>query len=269
METKKAETRLLGPIERHILRRPRDTSRRQDVLHPSELIKDDFCVRAAYYRLIGKVIEEDRPNLRLQSIFDEGHSVHAKWQGYLSEMGVLYGMWRTGRLEPMWGLSEQMNLHAATYMEVPLHDDSLRISGHSDGWVKGLGDDFLIEIKSIGPGTIRVENPALFRNGDLFAAWREIRRPFPTHVRQGQLYLALANRMKDRGELESAPQEIVFIYELKADQSAKEFVVAYDPALSKDALDDAYDIVKAVEAGVAPDCRFSECKKCAPYEEVA
>jgi len=270
METNKAETRLLGPIERHILLRPADTSRRQDVLHPSELIKDDFCVRAAYYRLIGKAIEEERPNLRLQSIFDEGHAVHAKWQGYLAEMGVLYGRWKTRNdvIIP-WALSSEVDLATSDYREVPLHDDALNISGHSDGWVKGLGEDFLIEIKSIGPGTIRVENPSLFRNGDLFAAWREIRRPFPTHVRQGQLYLALANRMKDRGELDSAPQEIVFIYELKADQSAKEFVVGYDPALSKDALDDAYDVVKAVESSIAPECRFENCKKCAPYEEAA
>lgn len=265
MESKKTETRVIGPIERHILLRPADTSRRQDVLHPSELVKDDFCVRAAYFRLTGRVVPQERPNLRLQSIFDEGHAVHAKWQGYLAEMGVLYGMWDTleGRT---WGLSADM-YGDAKYREVPLTDEALRISGHSDGWVKGLGEDFMIEIKSIGPGTIRVENPSLFRNGDLFAAWREIRRPFPTHVRQGQLYLALANRMKDRGEFDSAPQEIVFIYELKADQSAKEFVVAYDPALSKDALDDAYDVVKAVEAGIAPDCRFEGCKNCAAYEE--
>lgn len=247
--------------------RPEDTSRRQDVLHPSELIKDDFCVRAAYFRLTGRLVPQERPNLRLQSIFDEGHAVHAKWQGYLAEMGVLYGLWDTleGRV---WGLSGDL-YSDAKYREVPLHDEALRISGHSDGWVKGLGDDFLIEIKSIGPGTIRMENPALFKSGDLFTAWREIRRPFPTHVRQGQLYLALANRMKDRGELESTPQEIVFIYELKADQSAKEFVVAYDPALSKDALDDAYDIVKAVEDGNPPDCHFGGCKHCNPYEEVA
>jgi len=267
MKTKKVETRLLGPIERHILEREPDTSRRQDVLHPSELIKDDFCIRAACYRLMGFPTKAERPNLRLQSIFDVGHAIHAKWQGYLTEMGVLYGMWDTleGRV---WGLSADM-YGDAKYREVPLSDDALRIAGHSDGWVKGLGEDFLIEIKSIGPGTIRVENPALFREGDLFAAWKEIRRPFPTHVRQGQLYLALANRMAERGELESAPQEIVFIYELKADQSAKEFVVAYDPVLAKDALDDAYDITKAVECDTILDCRFDGCKQCKTYEEGA
>lgn len=267
METRKIETRLLGPIERHLLLRPLDTSRRQDVLHPSELIKDDFCVRAAYFRLIGRQAPQERPNLRLQSIFDEGHAVHSKWQGYLAEMGVLYGTWAVRGGDRVWGMSSEMRGH--DYREVPLTDDALRIAGHSDGWVKGLGEDFLIEIKSIGPGTIRVENPALFRSGDLFAAWKEVRRPFPTHVRQGQLYLALANRMAQRGELASAPTEIVFLYELKADQSVKEFVVTYDPAISKDALDDAYDVVQAVEAGTPPDCRFEGCKNCQAFEEVA
>lgn len=267
MQTKKVETRLLGPIERHILDRPADTSRRQDVLHPSELIKNDFCVRAACYRLMGLVPDPDRPNLRLQSIFDTGHAVHAKWQGYLAEMGVLYGVWDIDRTGKQWALSANVPLSEARYLEVPLSDESLRISGHSDGWVKGLGNDFLIEVKSIGPGTIRVENPALFREGDLFSAWREIRRPFPSHVRQGQLYLALANRMADRGEIDSAPNEIVFLYELKADQSTKEFVVTYDPAMSKDALDDAYDITRAVESDSLIECRFGGCKQCSAFEE--
>jgi CRISPR/Cas system-associated exonuclease Cas4 (RecB family) len=267
LATKKVETRLLGEVERYILTRPRDTSRRQDVLHPSELVKSDFCPRAAYLRLLGYSFKEDRPNMRLQSIFDEGHAIHAKWQGYLSDMGVLFGMWRTGRLQPMWGISGDMNLHSAKYLEVPLHDDSLRIAGHADGWVKGLGEDFFIEIKSIGTGTIRFEQPALLKSGDLFSAWREIRRPFPTHVRQGQLYLTLAHRMVEKGLLESAPGEIVFLYELKADQSVKEFVVAYDPFLAKDALDDAYDIVAAIDALVEPDCRFPDsCKSCALVE---
>lgn len=268
MEAKKTDTRLIGPISRHLLMRPLDTSRRQDVLHPSELVKDDFCLRAAYFRLSGRPVTPERPNMRLQSIFDQGHAVHAKYQGYLREMGVLYGAWQPARGEKTWALSSEVSPDAL-YREVPLWDDALRIQGHSDGWVKNLGNDFLIEIKSIGPGTIRVENPSLFRSGDLFAAWREVRRPFPTHVRQGQLYLALANRMHERGELESAPGEIVFLYELKADQSVKEFVVSYDPAVSKDALDDAYDVVRAVEEGTPPECATGGCKQCEPFEEDA
>lgn len=261
LKADKTDTRVIGPISKHLLARPPDTSRRQDVLHPSELVKKDFCPRAAYYRLMGEVPTPERHSMRLQSIFDEGHAVHARWQGWLAEMGVLYGLWST--LEgTQWAVSADIDPKIDRYLEVPLVDEDLRIQGHSDGWVKGIGDDYLIEIKSIGPGTIRVEQPGLFRSGDLFEAWKNVRSPFPTHLRQGQLYLALANRMAERGEIESAPQEIVFIYELKADQSCKEFVVSYSPSVSKDALDDAYDVVRAVDKQTPPDCPNEKCSAC-------
>lgn len=265
LKAAKSETRLLGKIDKHLISRPPDTSRRQDVLHPSELIKSDFCPRAAYYRLQGYTPEPERHGLRMQSIFDEGHAVHHRWQGWLAEMGVLYGMWSTSE-GTVWATSSDIDVPTSHYREVPLKDPGLRIHGHSDGWVKGLGDDFLIEIKSIGPGTIRVEQPELFRSGDLTSAWKQISRPFPTHLRQGQLYLALVNRMAERGEIESAPQEIVFIYELKADQSSKEFVVSYSPEISKDALDTAYDVVRAVDKENPPECPNDKCSACAALE---
>lgn len=265
--TKKVDTRLIGAVERHILTRPLDDSRRTDVLHPSDLVKADYCMRAGYYQLIGVPAPADRPALKLQSVFDEGHAVHAKWQRYLQEMGVLYGQWVSPTYSG-WAVSLDVPPDAE-YREVPLKDDELRISGHSDGWVKGMGDDFLIEIKSIGPGTIRMEQPSLFKDGgDLFSAWRDLREPFPTHVRQGQLYLALAHRMVENGLLSSAPNEIVFIYELKADQSYKEFPFQFDPFLSKNALDDAREVIAAVNAGEPPECVYGGCKRCKPFEEV-
>lgn len=276
LDTKKAETRLVGPIERHLLTRPPDTSRRTDILHPSDLVKRDFCARAAYFKVIGESIPEERPGLRLQSIFDEGHAIHHKWQSWIREGGWLYGTWLCEYCEHrFWATSpescpECSNHSYLKYTEVPLKDDSLMIAGHSDGWVKELKDDFLIEIKSIGTGTIRMEQPGLLKDRDLNSAWRDIRRPFPTHVRQGQLYLELARRMFERGDLESAPSEIVFIYELKADQSYKEFVVKADPVVVKDMLDMAYDITHAVQSGTAPPCSVNldgGCKACKTYEE--
>lgn len=262
------ETRVIGPLSRHILARPPDTSRRQDVLHPSELIKKNFCHRAAYYRLLGHAPAPERHPLRTQAIFDEGHAVHARWQGWIAEMGILYGLWSTSE-GTKWAVSADVDT-TDRYLEVPLHDRGLRIEGHSDGWVKNKdGSEFLIEIKSIGPGTIRVEQPELYRGGDLFDAWKQVRRPFPSHLRQGQLYLALINRMAERGEIESAPKEIVFIYELKADQSMKEFVVSYSPDISKDALDDAFDIVRAVEKGDPPECRIEKCSACDALGDVS
>lgn len=276
LDTKKVETRLVGPIERHLMTRPRDTSRRTDVLHPSELIKKDFCQRAAYFKVIGLGVEEDRPNLRLQSIFDEGHSIHHKWQAWIAEMGNLYGRWSCEScVGPFWAQSPGKCPSCGgkvDYREVPLTDPDLMIAGHSDGWVRGLGDEFLIEIKSIGTGTIRMEQPALLSNNenDLSKAWRDIRRPFPSHLRQGQLYLELVRRMAKRGEVDSYPTEIVFLYELKADQSYKEFSVKADSEVIKDCLDMAYDIARAVEVSQAPPCNInlqSGCKHCTPYAE--
>lgn len=281
LDTKKVNSRLIGPLERHMLTRPPDTSRRTDVLHPSDLIKSDFCARAAYFTVTGVPTDKERPNLRLQSIFDEGHAIHHKWQTWIREGGWLYGAWKCDYCgEYFWDTAPEScpsckNTSYLKYKEVPLIDEELMIAGHSDGWVKGLEGDFLIEIKSIGPGTIRMEQPSIFaaNDGDLAKSWRDIRRPFPTHLRQGQFYLELLRRMGEKGIVEGPiPTEIVFVYELKMDQSYKEFVVQADPVVVKDALDTAYDIVVAVNTGQPPACTNSisgTCKQCEQFEEVA
>jgi len=77
LEAKKTNPRLIGDIERHLMAKPAE-ERRTDVLHPSEMAKSDWCLRASYFALTGVTVKKDKPNLRLQSIFDEGHSIHAK-----------------------------------------------------------------------------------------------------------------------------------------------------------------------------------------------
>ena len=80
----KTETRVIGSVERHILSKPRDKSRRTDVLHPSEMAGNDWCYRASYFQLLGATPNETRKaGLKLMSIFEEGHSIHAKWVFYL------------------------------------------------------------------------------------------------------------------------------------------------------------------------------------------
>ena len=148
------------------------------------------------------------------------------------------------------------------YKEVSLRDESLRISGHTDGWIKGLGNDCLIEIKSIGAGTLRFEAPELLydADGDVTKAWRNIRRPFRGHLLQGQMYLELAHRMYG----DAAPKEIVFLYELKADQDYKEFTVKADYEIVSRIFFNAEKVIKAVEKELMPDCNVSPegCKQC-------
>jgi hypothetical protein len=270
LDAKAKPTRLMGNIERHLLARPVG-DRSTTVLHPSEIIKRDWCKRASYHLLNGRTKIAEKPNLRLQSIFDEGHAIHAKWQRWFHEMGVLNGRFTCTSCEfSLFGIGPvtcpNCNKNTMEYREVTLVDESLRIAGHTDGWIKDDQGDTLIEIKSIGPGTIRYEAPSLMAetDGDFMKAWKLIKRPFGSHILQGQVYLELMQRMGNPVE------EIVFIYELKADQDYKEFVIKRDPELVVHVFDGAQRVIDAIEAGVAPKCSNNPtgtCKQCAPYEE--
>jgi hypothetical protein len=270
LDAKAKPTRLLGDIERHLLQRPVG-DRDYTVLHPSDMIKKDWCKRSSYFLLKGHERIAEKPNLRLQSIFDEGHYIHAKWQNWFQEMGVLHGKFKCLSCSHItWGTSpaecESCGWKVLDYAEVTLVDEELRIAGHTDGWVKGLGDDCLIEIKSIGPGTIRSEAPDLMMDagGDFMKAWGNVRKPFGPHVLQGQIYLELMKRMNNPVD------EIVFLYELKADQSYKEFSVKADYELVRHVFDGARFVVDSVNSSTVPDCSNvpgGTCKQCAPYKE--
>lgn len=279
LESQKRETRLMGSIERHLLLRP-DEDRRTDVLHPSEIVKEDWCHRASYFALqnVPTTTPKDKPSLRLQSIFDEGHTIHHKWQTWFKEMGVLFGNWKCSQCGCISKYTDKpvCVVHqydtAWEYKEVPLISSKHRIAGHSDGWIRGIKEDCLIEIKSVGSGTFRFEAPAMLAqaNNDLETAWKSVRRPFRSHLLQGQMYLHLANLMKEEGIIPSAPDEIVFIYELKSNQDYKEFVVSYTPSLVEGILDTALDIVWAVEHGRDIACNINAangCKKCNAYSQ--
>ena len=74
--------------------------------------------------------------------------------------------------------------------------------------------------------------------------------------------------MVEEGILESAPEEIVFLYELKADQSYKEFVVQYNPEHVEQIFETALDVVWAVDNQRPPVCSINPmkgCKRCEPF----
>jgi hypothetical protein len=267
LNSNKRESRLLGALERHVLAQPFD-ERDQSYIHPSDIIKPEWCALAQYHAIKGNYVEtRDKTTLRLASIFAEGHTIHAKWQNWFKDMGVLYGLWKTPSSDYWeWGIS------LGEYREVPLRSDKYMMRGHADGWIKGLGDDCLIEIKSIGTGTIRMEMPALMAqyNNDIDTVWKNIRTPLRSHQLQGQVYLHLCHLMVEEGLFDTAPEEIVFIYELKANQEYKEFVVKYNPEYTAEIFDKARDVAWAVENNREPICNqdpVKGCKRCAPFKE--
>lgn len=256
LDTKKKETVVLGSIDRMLLTRAPDTSRRTDVLHPSEL-SGDWCARASYHLLLGVTPKSSPPGLRLQSIFDTGHAIHARWQQRIGELGVLYGMWMDEEGLVGWGTGP------GDYLEVPLDHDSMMIQGHADGWILDPSGDYLLEVKSIGIGTVRKYDPSLLRPS-LSATFKEISRPFSAHIRQAFLYIHCLRDMHHRGLLEMPPPDrVLFLYECKEDQSAREFVVEYDQTHIQAILDRVHDLVMFFKEGVEPTCDLpSGCAHC-------
>ena len=278
LEAGKRETRLIGAVEKFLLTEPPDESRRTDVFHPSEMVREDWCLRASYFAVVeGWRPTPERHNLRTSNIFDEGHAIHDKWQQRIWRMGNLYSKFACLVCNhSWWDLSPQTcpsceaDLKVLRYNEVPMVSEYYEIAGHSDGWVVGLGDDYLIEIKSVGTGTLRHEAPHLLNKYDNNAdkAWEAIRNPFRTHHLQGQMYLHLVKMMEEEGLLlRPAPSEIVFIYEWKANQDFREFTVRYSPDYIQNIME---KIDQVLDADEAPPCTIDAvkgCKKCRAFDD--
>lgn len=268
VDVAKKPTRVLGSVERHVLSKPADTSRRTDVLHPSEMAGSDWCHRASYFQLTGRpVVGKRSPSFKLLSVFEEGHSIHAKWQNWFHEMGNLYGKWHCAECgEMFWGPAD-CHEGPLEYREVPLYYEPLRIYGHADGWLVGLGDPLMLEIKSVGMGTFRYEAPDLIaeHNGDFEKIWADVKAPFMKHITQVQIYMKLAELLK----LENHPQEAVIIYEAKATQEIKEFVIPKSDFGIEHIFEAAKHIVEAVDRGEPLPCNISSngCYKCRGYDE--
>lgn len=265
-ETHKSNTLLLSDIQRHAVKKSQaDNSRRQDIIHPSEMAKEDWCPRATTYRLRGiKPTDPEEVHFhQLITIFEEGHEIHSKWQSWIGEMGRLWGTWycpacgetRDGvGVLTCSGTEESPHpLLDMLYREVRLDAEAeWMIVGHADGAVPDL--EAFIEVKSIGLGTLRIEEKELVRKYTLKTEdgksvvdydnlWKAIKRPLKSHRKQAGVYLSIAHLL-------GLPYtKMIFIYENKANQSTKEFVIDYSDDLVADLIDAAKDVKWAVETG--------------------
>jgi hypothetical protein len=228
------------------------------------MAKSDWCPRQTYYRLAGASPEKGRNfSAQLETVFEEGHAIHAKWQKWLQQMGRLWGKWRCAEC----GWSETATggtLHCQNcdarqpleYREVPVEAESeFLIAGHEDGAIEDL--NALVEIKSIGNGTVRFDQPELLRQFtvktedgktviDTDGLWKSLRRPFGSHIRQTQIYLRLCKEM-------GLPfDKVIFLYEYKATQAHKEFVVKYNPEIAEPLFESALDVKYALKKGKPP-----------------
>lgn len=276
LEAKKHDTVLLGAVDRHIqmLTDHRDAT----VIHPSEMCKPDWCPRATWHRLVGHEPRERAvPPLRLALIFEEGTASGKKWQRWTRDMGILWGRWlcRICSLEK-YGWSDELGgdcsflvtpmPHIWKYMEVPLGHGL--IGGHADGIVNPSGNESLImENKTVGPGTLRLLKVLGEEESDEVGSDRfsRITAILPSHFRQTQLYLRLAQDPDLEDQVGPISRAVV-VYEYKADQQVREFVIEYDSRWTDHIWDTALEIEWAIDKGRQIQCPYSGCPSCHEYE---
>lgn len=247
-------------MEQHLQLRPED-DRRTDIIHVSEMAKPDWCPRASYYSLSGLQADTTQTHFRARGVFDEGDRIHEKWQSRLWRMGILRGKFRCILCDHRWWATSPefcpgcgwMGTDHLRYLEVPMMDSEFLIGGSADADLDdGHSKSALAEMKSIGIGTVRNEAPHLLRQHthktaegksviDVEGLWRAIKSPFPSHMRQGWLYLWLANY-----------DVMVFLYESKMNQAHKELIVKRDDSKIDHLLDQAEDVVEALDEGEPP-----------------
>lgn len=270
----KSRGRLLPLAEMQLIKsqQMRNAFRDTKHLHPSELSKKHWCPRASYYTITGEVKKEERLTFSRLNVFEEGHAIHHKWQTLLWKAGVLAGDWDCETCDHTWGATAPDTCPSCggvriRYREVPVHSAEYRILGHSDGKVVDKQGTALLEVKSVGVGTVRFEKPKLFAdyaNGTLNidGLWQNIKQPFASHVRQGNLYLFC-----------TGIEEIVFIYEWKPTQEVKEFTVRYNEEIVKPILDGCKLVIECLSENVAPERPdWAESKTCTgckycPYQK--
>lgn len=265
LNARKSPTKVASRIETHLLSRKPDTSRRTDVLHPSEIVSDEWCLRASYFLLTGHEMVRHNHPLRLESIFQTGHDTHDKWQSWAAQAGILFGDYKCQScgtvVQDILGLPTFL-CHGCgwktwKYAEISVEIPEFRISGHTDGWLSLDDGDYLWEIKSVGTGTIRHSDPSLMRPS-LSASFKEIRRPFRDHQRQIQLYMAGLQ-----------VDQAIVTYECKENQEYKEFVLKRNPSLIADVFDRAGWLMEQIERGDEPECSINpgggSCKKCKEF----
>lgn len=280
----KAVEPLYGDVQKHVLDKAGGASgRRLDVMHPSEMVKSDWCHRAAFHRLRleAEAPGRDRTTFTRENIFEEGHRTHSKWQTWLTEMGRLAGEWHCLYCgETFWADYTPPACECCTapasclrYDEVSLIADPVRVAGKADGY--SPSDAALIEIKTLGLGSLRYERPEFLeryvvdtdkgRLPDLTRLWRDFRRPLPTAVRQVQLYMYLARHFEDL-----PVEKTVFFYDFKSTQETKSFTVSYDESFSEPLIEAAAAIVDCLNTDTPPFCNLNGragCPSCLEFKE--
>jgi CRISPR/Cas system-associated exonuclease Cas4 (RecB family) len=239
-ETLSSKHRIIPAVEKVAIKQQLESTRDTEHLHPSEICKKSWCPRSSWYTIKGYERVDKRLTFQTLNVFEEGHLIHRKWQSWMKEAGILESA------------------------EVPIYDPEHLLMGHADAIINDKKGRALVEIKSVGAGTIRYEDYDLWEScGTPEDAWKKVHKPFYSHLRQLNLYMYC-----------TGIHDGIILYEWKATQEVKEFHVKHQPELIADILSSCKVVIRSLESGIPPmrpswmeDSSNSVCKYC-PYKNV-
>jgi len=232
--------------------------------HPSGLA-GVTCARKIFFEYIGQSVderaevEEEIPP-KLRKIFDNGHSVHDRWQNYLTLMSSkdedleFVGDWICQGCNHLASPDKEITKPDTPcpkcgsknwkYNEFRLSYEPLRLVGKRDGKLIIKGKEYLIEIKSMNT-----------------FQFKKLREPTPGHLVQFNLYMLM-----------SGCKEGIFIYEDKNTQDTKMFKVSYNSSNLATELSVLEEANKAIDENRIPAAQVGfptspKCKKC-PFKQL-
>ena len=244
-------------VDKYLFEKARSNPRDNAHFHPSSW---DDCKRKIayqYYESQGYITIADEAlkiNSQLERIFDNGHSVHARWQEYLfhAAPGALCGKWRCSftKCGVLYGSESKLGIPKPPectvcgnknliYEEVGFSDEETMWSGHVDAivnvkkWNEYLVGEFSGEDEFIAVGVFShlsdEDSLAIcdYKSMNPFD-FKKLEQPKSDHITQIQIYMYLSGLKCSK-----------FIYEDKSNQAVKEFLVERDDNLLRVKVEEA------------------------------
>jgi hypothetical protein len=208
-------------IQRHYLDKQQDGTRpMRNKLHPSTI---GMCDRRIVFDML--MVPKEHVDDQLMRIFDNGHSMHHRYEKMFEEMGIL--------------------------VQAEMKIETENISGHTDAWIKirsfmnPFGEDYLVELKSAYSKSFEwmVKNNA----------------PKKEHRAQLTFYMHLTGIKKGIIFVENKDTQEIWEYVLEYDQAYAEQLMAKAHRMIELAKERR---LPAIPKGFTPS--FYKCVEC-PY----
>ena len=174
----------------------------------------------------------------LERIFDNGHSLHARWRVYFERSGAMLGCWKCNACQALYGQNKKLGILRPSccekcgaadlhYQEVGFRDDETMWGGHVDA-VIDVAKYRKYQLSFIN--STEMPQQEITNSEDKYIVvdfksmnprqFRTLEGPLPDHITQMQIYLYLSGLRYGK-----------FVYEDKATQNVKEFLVTRDDNL--------------------------------------